>query len=160
LVLGELLFPNSGQPGTPVSEVVVDKSWSPAIRSTADSTPDSEPSRAELCLHYRGADRVRLAASTKCYSTFLRASPADGPCTDTVDMEIVEEPSEVPDDATVIFSARGVSRAVLSRLKAWGGSFVEEKKGKRERVVFSLPKTLARRRESREPSVFPGGTEG
>ena len=51
-------------------------------------------------------------------------------------------------------------QAVLSRLKIWGGSFVEEKKGKRERVVFSLPKTLARRRESREPSVFPGGTEG
>jgi 4-hydroxy-3-methylbut-2-enyl diphosphate reductase len=51
-------------------------------------------------------------------------------------------------------------QAVLSRLKTWGGSYVEEKKGKRERVVFSLPKSLARRRESREPSVFPGGTEG
>ncbi len=54
-------------------------------------------------------------------------------------------------------------QAVLSRLKTWGGSYVEEKKGKRERVVFSLPKSLARRRDSRdsrEPSVFPGGTEG
>ncbi len=49
---------------------------------------------AGLCLHYRGADRIRIAAPTKCYTTFLRASPADGPCIDTVDMEVVE--GEVP----------------------------------------------------------------
>jgi len=49
---------------------------------------------AGLCLHYRGAGRLRLAAPDKCYSTFLRASPADGPCIDTVDMEVVE--GEVP----------------------------------------------------------------
>ena len=35
-------------------------------------------------------------------------------------------------------------QAVLSRLKHWGGSYVEEKHGKQEKVVFSLPKTLAR----------------
>ena len=51
-------------------------------------------------------------------------------------------------------------QAVLSRLKIWGGSFVEEKEGKRERVVFSLPKSLARPRESRELSVPPSGTQG
>ena len=49
---------------------------------------------AGLCLHYRGGDRIRLAAPAQCYSTFLRASPADGPCIDTVEMEVVE--GEVP----------------------------------------------------------------
>jgi 4-hydroxy-3-methylbut-2-enyl diphosphate reductase len=51
-------------------------------------------------------------------------------------------------------------QAVLSRLKAWGGSYVEEKDGKRERVVFSLPKTLARSAQRRGHSVSPSGTEG
>ncbi len=51
-------------------------------------------------------------------------------------------------------------QAVLSRLKIWGGSFVEEKEGKRERVVFSLPKSLARSRESQEASVSPSGPQG
>jgi 4-hydroxy-3-methylbut-2-enyl diphosphate reductase len=51
-------------------------------------------------------------------------------------------------------------QAVLSRLKAWGGSYVEEKEGKRERVVFSLPKTLARDVGDRGQSVSPSGTEG
>ncbi len=51
-------------------------------------------------------------------------------------------------------------QAVLSRLKTWGGSFVEEKEGKRERVVFSLPKSLARSRESQEASVSPSGPQG
>ena len=50
-------------------------------------------------------------------------------------------------------------QAVLSRLKAWGGSYVEEKEGKRERVVFSLPKSLVRTAESRGHSVSPGGTK-
>ena len=49
---------------------------------------------AGLCLHYRGGERIRLAAPAQCYSTFLRASPADGPCIDTVEMEVVE--GEVP----------------------------------------------------------------
>ena len=51
-------------------------------------------------------------------------------------------------------------QAVLSRLKIWGGSFVEEKEGKREQVVFSLPKSLARPRESRNASVSPSGPQG
>jgi len=51
-------------------------------------------------------------------------------------------------------------QAVLSRLKTWGGSLVEEKKGKQERVVFSLPKSLARAGENRETSMSPGGPEG
>jgi 4-hydroxy-3-methylbut-2-en-1-yl diphosphate reductase len=51
-------------------------------------------------------------------------------------------------------------QAVLSRLKTWGGNYVEEKEGKRERVVFSLPKSLARSRDGQGQSVFPGGTEG
>ena len=51
-------------------------------------------------------------------------------------------------------------QAVLSRLKAWGGSYVEEKDGKRERVVFSLPKSLSKRENSRGHSVSPSGTEG
>ncbi len=51
-------------------------------------------------------------------------------------------------------------QAVLSRLKSWGGSFVEEKEGKRERVVFSLPKSLARSEKNRGHSVSPSGTEG
>ena len=51
-------------------------------------------------------------------------------------------------------------QAVLTRLKTWGGSFVEEKAGKRERVVFSLPKRLARSEESRGSSVPASGTDG
>jgi 4-hydroxy-3-methylbut-2-enyl diphosphate reductase len=51
-------------------------------------------------------------------------------------------------------------QAVLARIKDWGGSYIEEKAGKRERVVFALPKSLARAQESREPSVSPSGTEG
>jgi 4-hydroxy-3-methylbut-2-enyl diphosphate reductase len=50
-------------------------------------------------------------------------------------------------------------QAVLSRLKEWGGSFIEEKVGKQERVVFGLPKSLARAQESGGSSVSPGGTE-
>jgi 4-hydroxy-3-methylbut-2-enyl diphosphate reductase len=51
-------------------------------------------------------------------------------------------------------------QAVLSRLKTWGGSFVEEKDGKQERVVFSLPKSLARAGEHRETSMSPSDLEG
>jgi hypothetical protein len=49
---------------------------------------------AGVCLHFRGAERVRLAAPIESYSTFMRASPADGPCIDTVEMEVIE--GEVP----------------------------------------------------------------
>lgn len=49
---------------------------------------------AGMCLHFRGAERVRLAAPIDSYATFLRASPADGPCIDTVEMEVIE--GEVP----------------------------------------------------------------
>jgi len=51
-------------------------------------------------------------------------------------------------------------QAVLTRLKDWGGSYVEEKQGKREQVVFSLPKTLSKRADKRGHSVSPSGTEG
>jgi 4-hydroxy-3-methylbut-2-enyl diphosphate reductase len=51
-------------------------------------------------------------------------------------------------------------QAVLSRLKDWGGSLIEEKEGKRERVVFALPKSLMRAQESRGPSVSPSSAEG
>jgi 4-hydroxy-3-methylbut-2-enyl diphosphate reductase len=51
-------------------------------------------------------------------------------------------------------------QAVLSRIRTWGGSYVEEKAGKRERVVFALPKSLARAHDNREPSVSTGGAEG
>ena len=49
---------------------------------------------AGVCLHFRGAERVRLPAPIESYSTFMRASPADGPCIDTVEMEVIE--GEVP----------------------------------------------------------------
>ena len=45
---------------------------------------------AGVCLHFRGTGRVRLTAPIDCYATFLLASPADGPCIDTVDMEVIE----------------------------------------------------------------------
>ena len=57
---------------------------------------------AGLCLHYRGAERLRLAAPDKSYTTFLRASPADGPCIDTVDMEVVEGEVPRPDLLSVV----------------------------------------------------------
>ena len=73
----------------------------PIPRKRSEAHPKELPgttalclSIAGLCLHYRGGDRIRLAAPAQCYSTFLRASPADGPCIDTVEMEVVE--GEVP----------------------------------------------------------------
>ncbi len=58
---------------------------------------------AGLCLHYRGGERIRLATPEKCYSTFLRASPAEGPCIDTVEMEVVEGEVPRPDLLTMVF---------------------------------------------------------
>ena len=60
---------------------------------------------AGLCLHFRGADRIRLATPSLCYSTFLRASPADGPCIDTVEMEVVEGELPRPDLLTTVFNS-------------------------------------------------------
>jgi 4-hydroxy-3-methylbut-2-enyl diphosphate reductase len=51
-------------------------------------------------------------------------------------------------------------QAVLSRIKTWGGSYVEEQVGKRERVVFALPKTLSRAQDDREASLSTRGAEG
>ena len=68
---------------------------------------------AGLCLHYRGADRVRIAAPAKVYSTFLRASPADGPCIDTVEMEVVEGEVPRPDLLTMVFD-NGEAWSLLS----------------------------------------------
>ena len=51
-------------------------------------------------------------------------------------------------------------QAVLSRIKTWGGNYVEEQVGKRERVVFALPKALARARDDGQASVPAGGAEG
>jgi hypothetical protein len=68
---------------------------------------------AGLCLHYRGAERVRLAAPTKRYSTFLRESPADGPCIDTVEMEVVEGEVPRPDLLTMVFNT-GAAWSLLS----------------------------------------------
>lgn len=58
---------------------------------------------AGLCLHYRGGQHIRLAAPSKSYSTFLRASPADGPCIDTVEMEVVEGDVPRPDLLGMVF---------------------------------------------------------
>jgi 4-hydroxy-3-methylbut-2-enyl diphosphate reductase len=51
-------------------------------------------------------------------------------------------------------------QAVLSRIKTWGGNYVEEQAGKRERVVFALPKALARAHDDRQASVPGAGAEG
>ena len=73
----------------------------PAPRNSSTATAKTMPgvtalclSVAGVCLHFRGAERVRLAAPIDSYSTFLCASPADGPCIDTVEMEVIE--GEVP----------------------------------------------------------------
>ena len=58
---------------------------------------------AGVCLHFRGAERIRLAAPIDCYSAFLRASPADGPCIDTVEMEIIEGDVPRPDLLEPVF---------------------------------------------------------
>jgi hypothetical protein len=58
---------------------------------------------AGLCLHYRGGERIRLAAPSRSYSTFLRESPADGPCIDTVEMEVVEGEVPRPDLLSMVF---------------------------------------------------------
>jgi len=73
----------------------------PTPRKSSTATAKTMPGTAALCLsvagvclHFRGAERTRLAAPIDSYSTFLCASPADGPCIDTVEMEVIE--GEVP----------------------------------------------------------------
>ncbi len=73
----------------------------PTPRKRSTATPKELPgatalclSVAGVCLHFRGAERIRLAPPIDCYSTFLCESPADGPCIDTVEMEVIE--GEVP----------------------------------------------------------------
>jgi len=73
----------------------------PTPRKSSTATAKKMPgatslclSVAGVCLHFRGAERVRLATPIESYSTFLRASPSDGPCIDTVEMEVIE--GEVP----------------------------------------------------------------
>ena len=76
----------------------------PTPRKRSTATPRKLPgttalclSVAGVCLHFRGAERIRLAAPTDGYSTFLRESPADGPCIDTVEMEVIEGDVPRPD---------------------------------------------------------------
>ena len=73
----------------------------PTSRQSSTARPQKMPgvtavclSVAGMCLHFRGAERVRLSTPRDNYSAFLRASPADGPCIDTVEMEVIE--GEVP----------------------------------------------------------------
>ena len=73
----------------------------PTPRNSSTATPKTMPgmtalclSVAGVCLHFRGAERIRLAAPTDSYGPFMRASPSDGPCIDTVEMEVIE--GEVP----------------------------------------------------------------
>ena len=58
---------------------------------------------AGVCLHFRGAERVRLSTPEDKYTTFLRASPADGPCIDTVEMEVIEGAVPRPDLLEPVF---------------------------------------------------------
>jgi len=58
---------------------------------------------AGMCLHFRGAERIRLSLPVDCYSPFLRASPADGPCIDTVEMEVIEGDVPRPDLLEPVF---------------------------------------------------------
>lgn len=62
---------------------------------------------AGMCLYFRGAERIRMSAPPECYATFLRASPADGPCIDTVDLEIIAGEVPRPDLLTPIFDTGG-----------------------------------------------------
>lgn len=62
---------------------------------------------AGVCLHFRGAERVRLSLPEDSYTTFLRASPADGPCIDTVEMEVIEGEVPRPDLLEPVFDTGG-----------------------------------------------------
>lgn len=82
----------------------------PTPRKHSTATPQQMPgtmalclSVAGVCLHFRGAERIRLEAPIDCYSTFLRASPADGPCIDTVEMEVIEGDVPRPDLLEPVF---------------------------------------------------------
>ncbi len=95
----------------------------PRKRSTA--TPQHLPgttalclSVAGVCLHFRGAERIRLAAPIDCYSTFLRASPEDGPCIDTVEMEVIEGEVPRPDLLEPVFDT-GDAWELLADDRRW-----------------------------------------
>ncbi|MDX1431233.1 MAG: hypothetical protein R3286_02175 [Gammaproteobacteria bacterium] len=62
---------------------------------------------AGMCLYFRGAERIRMSAPPECYSTFLRESPVDGPCIDTVDLEIIAGEVPRPDLLTPVFDTGG-----------------------------------------------------
>jgi len=82
----------------------------PTPHDSSTATPRKLPgttalclSVAGVCLHFRGAERIRLAAPIDCYASFLRASPADGPCIDTVDMEVIQGAVPRPDLLEPVF---------------------------------------------------------
>ena len=82
----------------------------PTPRKRSTASPKELPgttalclSVAGVCLHFRGAERIRLAAPIDCYSAFLRESPADGPCIDTVEMEVIEGDVPRPDLLEPVF---------------------------------------------------------
>lgn len=90
-------------------------SESPTPRQSSTPNPRKLPgttslciSVAGICLHFRGAERVRLAPPLDCYSTFLRESPADGPCIDTVEMEVIEGEVPRPDLLEPVFDTGDV----------------------------------------------------
>ena len=62
---------------------------------------------AGMCLYFRGAERIRMMAPPECYNNFLRASPIDGPCIDTVDLEIIAGEVPRPDLLTPVFETGG-----------------------------------------------------
>ena len=84
----------------------------PPPRKSSTATPKTMPGMTALCLgvagvclHFRGAERIRLTAPIGSYVTFLRASPSDGPCIDTVEMEVIEGEVPRPDLLEPLFDA-------------------------------------------------------
>ena len=70
-------------------------------------TPALVLSVAGVCLHFRGTERIRLAAPADCYAQFLRASPSEGPCIDVVEMEVLAGEVPRPDLLEPVFDTGG-----------------------------------------------------
>ncbi len=82
----------------------------PTPRKRSPATPRALPgttalclSVAGMCLHFRGGEHIRLAAPIDCYAPFLRASPVDGPCIDTIEMEVIQGDVPRPDLLKPVF---------------------------------------------------------
>lgn len=59
---------------------------------------------AGMCVYFHGAERIRLEPPKGRHTMFLRASPHDGPCIETIDIEVLAGKVPRPDLLEPVFT--------------------------------------------------------